>query len=335
VKKGYMFSILIAMLLGFFILVSQYYLVVRPETEIYTGLAASREITGLATAHDIAGEFSVTRGAHVTISEAVPAPNYNGELSEWQSFFSKYAESSGQNVTLENTNSSKLGTRLWLAGKGVDYVRESNAQLNHSGNYLGVNIVFGSTVNSSNCALDPAGATETRVVIDSFDSGLQYTSPGSSYSCFVNFSDGKEVTVDIDANNRLSIDYSNAPASYTQNISFDSGDLYVVFDKYNESLGASMGWNESFNGTKKYAVAAGMNIVVADIDSNGAYDYAFVDVEADGYFNSGDDKWYLREGIADLGGKVFYIRFDLGGNWVVLYNALGVSTGGSSRGVVL
>ncbi|MCK4327106.1 MAG: hypothetical protein KAW41_01380 [Candidatus Diapherotrites archaeon] len=336
-RRGYVFSLLIALLLGFFMLTAHYYLLERPERDVYPHFVAAREVVTGSIAADVASEFpAVERGAHTIITEESSAGGLDTAVATWGSFLALYESATLHNASIDATNSSSLATKLWLAGRGVDYVRDgSSFTLGHSGSYLLVNNTMGE-VNYSSCPLDLAGSVETRIIIDTADTGAKYTSQGTSYVCFVNFTGGGSVNITIDAQNQLSIDYSSAPSNYTQRIGFDGPDkLYVVFDKYNVSLGASPGWNETFAGTKKYGTAGGINFVVADTDNDTNYDYAFADVDGDGGFGGVDDRWYLKEGVAGLGGKVFYIRFDLAGNWLVLYNALGVRSLSSWRGVVL
>ncbi|MFC2174497.1 hypothetical protein ACFLQ2_01375 [archaeon] len=337
-KKGFVFSLLITLLLGFFMLTAQYYLLDRPERSISTTFKVTKELVTGGVAADMATDFpAVHRGAHMVVTESMPSSGLDTGVTLWSGFLTIYENSTFHNVSIDTTNSSTLSTKLWLAGNGTDYVRDgSSFSLSHTGGYLLVNDTMDLSLNYSSCSLDAGGSVETRIILGPFDTGVKYTTPGSSYSCFVNFTTGDEVSITINTANTLSIDYSGFSGNYTQRIGFDGPEnLYVVFDKYNVTLGATQGWTEEFPGTKKYGVVGGMNFVVADIDNDTNYDYAFADVGADTLFNSTDDRWYLKEGTVGLGGKVFYIRFDLAGNWLVLYNALGVSSLNSWRGVVL
>lgn len=324
-----------------FILVAQYYLLEKPTTEIYVGMKGSREMVAYSIADDVADELGleVTRNGHVTVVESVPNFDMATELSRWSSFLVIYENVTKHNASLELTNYTKISSAVWLAGKDSEYKHEGDIfTLNHSGDYLVLNITIASVANA-NCNLDGAGSVYTRVIVNGYDSedtaNNNYTSAGTSYSCFVNFTNTTNMTVDIDTNNDVRVEYTNAPSSFTQRVSFNGSEMYVVFDKYNVSTGANPGWTESFNGTKKYATVAGMNFVVADLDNDTNYDYAFVDVGADGFFNSVNDRWYVKEGIVALNEKVFYMRFDLAGNWIMLYNALGTGSLSSWKGVVV
>ncbi len=334
-KKGFVFSILVAMLLGFFILTMQYYLVGTPNPEIFSDFQTSQEYVTRSVANDLSEEFpiSVERTSHVVITQTMPFVASDGVVTRWTNFMELYTNYSQHNISIDATNSSYLASGFWLGGNG-DYVVSANQfTLNHSGSYLLVNNTMG-IINYTVCALDGAGSVETRIIIDTFDTGVKYTTAGSSYYCYANFSDGKEVNVTINTNNDLVINYSNAPVNFTQRIGFDSDSLHMVFDKYNKTTsGINPGWIEQITGNKNYATVGGMNFVVADINTDGNYDYVFVDANANGNFTDSVDLWYLKPGITSLNGKVFYIQFDLGGNWITAYNALGVQSSSNWKGV--
>ena len=340
-RNGYVFSLLIAVLLGLFMLVSQYYLLERPSTEIYPGLVAARENIAYSIASDLEDELpiTVTRDNYTIIVENIPQVDTETELLRWSNLLTAYENITKHNASLELTNYTKLSSKLWLAGNGVEYAREGGVfTLNHSGSYLLVNNTIANVANT-NCDFDASGTVYTRVIVDNFDSDSgnnNYTSPGSSYNCFINFTNTTNMTITIDSQSQMEINYSNAPVNFTQRVSFEGPDkMYVVFDKYNVTTGVNPGWTESFAGNKKYVAAAGMNFVLADIDTDGDYDYAFVDVDGDGFFVSESDRWYVKEGIVALNEKVFYMRFDLAGNWILLYNALGTNSLSSWKGVAV
>ena len=337
-NRGYVFSLLVALMLGFFMLISYYYLVERPQPETHTGFISSRGMVAYSLAGDLADEIpvSVVRGARLSVTETVPHSGTYQALEEWSSLLAKYQDSARHNASIDLTNASGIDSELWLAGDGVEYLTNgSSFTLSHSSSYLLVNDSV-AHVSNGNCDFDGSGDVETRVIVDNFDSGVGYTSPGSAYSCFINFTGTENMTITVGNDSKLALDYKNAPANYTQRVSFDGPDkLYVAFDKYNGTTGTSSPWTESFNGTKRYATVAGMNFVLADTDSDGTYDYVFADADGDGVFNGVNDRWYLREGAVALSGKVFYMRFDLAGNWIALYNVLGTSSLGSWRAVVV
>ena len=334
-RKGYVFSLLLVTLLGFFMLTMQYYLLERPERGVDEDFMAAREMVAKHLAEEIAGEFSVERGSAIVVTERAPA-QLAGRMEKWGEFLEQFENITLHNASIEATNSS-LASGLWLAGEGVDYLMDGTSfSLNHSGTYLLVNSSMQGSVNYSSCPLNNSGSVGTRIILGAFDTGAKYTTPGTAYSCFVNFTEGGEVQVNVSAGGSLSIDYSSAPANYTHRVGFDGPDkLYVVFGKHNATLGTDPGWDENLPGMKRYGTANGINFVVSDTGNDSAYDYAFADVDGDEAFTGEEDRLYLREGVVALGGKVFYIRFDLAGNWLVLYNALGVNSLSSWRGVVL
>ena len=334
-RKGYVFSLLVALLLGYLMFSLQYYLVDRPAPGIDHYFSAGRDEAVKSVADGVAAglNFSVARSTHVTVTQALPISGSSSKASQWTAFLTLYTNATYHNMSLDTTNST-LDTTLWLAGSGVDYVAtNASLSLNHSGSYLFVENTMG-TVNYSSCTLDNNGTVATRIKIDTFDTGAKYTTPGTTYNCFVNFTTGKNVTVTVRSDGGLFINYSNAPASFTQRISFDSGPLYVVFAKYNTTLSAvNPGWNESFTGTKKYGTANGINFVVADADNDTKYDYAFADADGNGNFSDAADRWFIKEGVASLNGKGFYMRFDLTGNWLAVYKALTVGSASEWKGV--
>lgn len=338
-KQGYVFSLLVALMLGFFMLISYYYLVERPQPEAYTGFMSSREMVAYSIAGDLAKEIpvNVTRGTHTVVVENVPHDGVGTELGKWADFLTVYQGEAKHNASIDLTNSSNIDSVLWLAGEGVDYISNGTFfTLNHTGNYLLVNGTVADVANG-NCNFDSSGTVETRVVVNNFDSGVGYTTPGSEYGCFINFTNTTNITMAVGNGSGLTINYTNAPANYTQRVAFDGPEkLYVAFDSYNAATSATPpGWSEQFNGTKRYATVAGMNFVLADTDGGGAYDYAFADAGGDGDFGGPSDRWYLKEGAVALNGKVFYMRFDLAGNWIVLYNVLGARSLSSWRAVVV
>jgi len=336
-RRGYVFSLLVALMLGFFMLISYYYLVERPQPEIHRGFMSSREMVAYSVVGDLADEIDVgvvRGGGKINISESSPHSDGYNQLNRWQSFLAIYQDSAKHNASMDLTNVTNIDDKLWLVGKGVEYYSmERNFTLNHSGGNFTLNDTV-ADVSNSNCPLDGSGDVETRIIVNNLDSGVKYTSYGSDYSCFLNFTNTTNMTITIYNDSSVFVDYTHAPNNYTQRVSFvDVGKMYVAFDKYNTSSPISSTWHETFSGTKKYFSLAGMNFVVADNESDGNYDYVFVDVDGDEWFNSTTDRWYLGEGAVSLGGKVFYMRFDLAGNWMVLYNVPGVGSLGSWKGV--
>lgn len=329
-KKGFVFSILMAVLLGLFMMSFYQHVLNKEVPEIYEKIIDSREQAAKAVANELAEELpiKVTNGEHKEIQHAVAWPGFS--LARWEEFLAIYTNTTLHNIRLDTTNST-LASRVWLAGKNAEYQADDFITLRHNGSYVFLNTTLGLN-NYTDCNLDVAGAVKTRIIVSSYDSGTRYTTPGTEYYCYFNFSDGKELKINITASGDFIVDYSNAPNG-NQIISFDAGEMYLVFDKYNTTTNASAPWVNSFPGNKRYASIAGMNIIIADVDSNGSYDYAFVDADKNGVFDDADDRLFIKEGIVGLNEKVFYMLFDLGGEWVALYNALGVHSGNAWKGV--
>ncbi len=58
-KRGFLFSMLIAVMLGLFMLVAQYYILERPTTSVFPGIIGSKESVAYSVASDLKAEMPV------------------------------------------------------------------------------------------------------------------------------------------------------------------------------------------------------------------------------------------------------------------------------------
>jgi hypothetical protein len=349
VRRGYLFSILIALMLAMLVLLIESQLIFAQPPEVANSLFFSRNITLLKATADIGADlpFNVTRGGYTLVEEARTATeltDLNTRIGRWNTLlteFDRLSDVNVTNVTIDSGNASTyLGAGLLtLANNDSRWEwRNSVFYLDHSGNHSMLNDTIANVLNTVGCSFNSSGDVSVRVIVNNYDSGERWVQYGQSYDCFLNFSEAEHAHARFSPAAQLSLDCSACPASFTHRVEWNTTDskLYVLFGDENVTTTTTVnpGWTAppyptGTAATKHYGSSASYNLIVFDANADGRYDTAFVDADKDGDFTENTDLRHVKsQSVADYGGKAFYTTIDSSGNWVFISKALAVRSTG-------
>jgi len=334
-KKGFLFSILIALMLSMLLMLVQYSFAIKPLPDVSLDVQRSRAQSVLLLGKQLGSDsvwYSVSNGkVNVRFNQSAGMlSSINSNITELAGFLELFGEFSQQNISLSNTSANSwLGAgNFTLKGSGSDYHWDGDAfSLEHGGDYILLNSTVAEVNYSSwTPALGAAGDVQVRVLVNSYDSGVKYVSYGTQYDGFFNFTGGDEVNVTFDSSGNLQVDYSSVSVDYRQELEFEESELVMTFGgiEIDTSNTTDPGWAMPvISGTKHYGSSATENYVVVDAGPDGVYDYVFIDTDKDDNFTDDGALWYIGKGsIVDIAGEGFYITFENNGNWVKKDNAL-------------
>lgn len=348
-RRGYLFSVLISIMLSMLLLFVQTQIVFVPTADIGWEVATSRNATLMKTAMDIDVDFpmSVTRSTYTLVEEAHSAGGLaalSADISTWDSFLGMFSDMADRNITSLELDTYNVSTYL---GEGLLTLVNNDSEWHWSGNtfslrHQGNRVLFNETmldaINWDCSGFNSSGNVSVRVIVSDYDTGEKWIEYGNTYNCFVNFSEANHVDISFDESAQATMDCSSCPASFTHRVEWNTTDdrLYPVFGEENTTTAGTTnpgGWTEPDYpggiGAVKHYGSGTYNFIVVDMDNDGEYDTVFVDVDADGDFTGNSDLGYIKtQSVADYGGKAFYTTVDLSGDWVGIQKALVVQTSG-------
>ncbi|MBN3037103.1 MAG: hypothetical protein JW834_01515 [Candidatus Diapherotrites archaeon] len=337
-RKAFVFSVLVLLMLTSFVLLVDTALVRRPFFDVRQEVQRSRDIAARDVAREVAKDFPVTAsGASIREHRTSNSlSDFETRLGQWASFILDYENRSWQNISIDDSEDT-LPSFYRLAGPGIDYSwNGTNFTASHQSSSI---VLFIEGVDPINYDWTPAlggiGDIQVGVCVGSANTS-GFVSLGTTYEGFFNFSSSSNLTVRFLSDGSLNVDRQYAGGDWNQTIGLDGEvpALNILWAaEVVDTLGtANPGWTEPTypNGTAstKHYGNNTHNVILADTDNDGSYDAAFLDSDGDGDFSELNDVWLARSGsTVKLGSKAFYITFESDGSEAKLHKTPALMTG--------
>jgi len=226
--RGYFFSTLIALLLGFLVVVSVYLLVMRPAPDASSEFLLSTKVATKHLVHDIKNEFNVSTSYSsgiLTIYEEKGSntlSNTLAELTQWSSFLSIYSDYTNMSFSLDMYNVSTYLNNgiLVLRNDGMEYRWQGDMfYFNHSSANINITIDTNDVLNYTWVPpLENSGDVAVVVTVGNYTSDQKWVKYGTSYIGFFNLTSDSNITINFTESANIIINYTNAPSTFNQTL---------------------------------------------------------------------------------------------------------------------